>query len=180
MRRRRPLSKKLKRFLLRIRPRQKKLQGSFLHRLLGANLFAAHLWVPERKTVPKSAALGVFIGLLPLVGLQTVFSAIAAYFVKGNIPIAIVSTFISNPFTVGALILAQIKLGEKLAPSLAVSDPTQPLRVTQYFAHYGKPLLVGSLTSALVGGILAYPLGLWVWNLGEKSRLQKQQKNKTD
>ena len=163
--------------VLRLRPRQKSLRGSFLHRLLGAGLFESRLWIPRKKTFPKSVSTGVFIGMLPLVGLQSFLSVLAAYFLKANIPVTFMSTFVSNPFTVGALILAQIKLGQKLVPSLAVADPMQHLGMVKYFSLYGKPLLVGSGVTAVVGGALAYPAGIWIWKIASAARLRRLEKS---
>ncbi len=118
--------------------------------------------------------MGVFIGLLPLIGLQTLLSSFAAYFLRANIPLVIASTFISNPFTVGTILLAQIKLGEILIPSAAVFDPAKHLDMTEYFVRYGKPLLAGSAVSAMVGGLVAYPIGLWIWKAAEKAKARRK------
>jgi hypothetical protein len=58
----------------------------------------------------------------------------------------------------------QVRLGHWLAPAFAAVDSTHYDGTARYLAIYGKPLQVGSLASAAIGAIVAYPLmhGLWV------------------
>jgi uncharacterized protein (DUF2062 family) len=152
------------RYLLRVRPRPRHLHGSLLHRLLGSRLFEPALWVPSRDTLAKGVTIGTFIGLLPLVGLQILVSAILCYFLRANIAGAALATLISNPFTAAPLLWMQVRLGHWLAPAFAAVDSTHYDGTARYLAMYGKPLLVGSLASAALGAVIAYPLmhGLWV------------------
>jgi uncharacterized protein (DUF2062 family) len=73
------------RYLLRVRPRPRHLHGSFIHRLLGSRLFEPALWVPARDTLAKGVTIGIFIGLLPLIGLQIIVSVILCYLLRANI-----------------------------------------------------------------------------------------------
>jgi uncharacterized protein (DUF2062 family) len=156
------------RYLLRVRPRQRHLHGSWVHRILGARLFENALWVPTRLTLAKGVAVGMFIGLLPLIGLQILVSVILCYYLRANIAAAVLATFISNPFTAAGLLWMQVMLGHWLAPAFAAVDSTHYTGTAKYLALYGKPLLVGSLASASAGALLSYPLMHGLWLLGEK------------
>jgi uncharacterized protein (DUF2062 family) len=156
------------RYLLRVRPRQRHLHGSWVHRLLGARIFENALWVPTRMTLAKGVAIGMFIGLLPLIGLQILVSVVLCYFFRANIAAAVLTTFISNPFTAAGLLWMQVVLGHWLAPAFAAVDATHYSGTAKYLAVYGKPLLVGSLASAAVGALVSYPLMHGLWILGEK------------
>lgn len=150
-------------YLLRVRPRQRQLQGSLLHRLLGSRLFEPSLWVPRRESFAKGVAIGTFIGMLPLIGLQILVSAVLCYFMRANIAAAALATLVSNPFTAPGLIWMQLKLGHWLAPAFAGVDNTHYEGTAKFLVTYGKPLLVGSLASAALSALIAYPLmhGLW-------------------
>jgi uncharacterized protein (DUF2062 family) len=156
------------RYLLRVRPKQRHLRGSLIHRMLGKRVFEPALWVPGRHTFAKGVAIGTFIGLLPLIGLQIVVSGILCYWLRANIAAAALATFLSNPFTAAGILWMQVKLGHWLAPAFATVDSTHYSGTTKYLAVYGKPLLVGSLASAALGALIAYPLMLALWSLGER------------
>lgn len=156
------------RYLLRVRPRPRHLHGSLIHRMLGARMFEATLWVPTRETLAKGVAVGMFIGLLPLIGLQILVSVVLCYFLRANIAAAVLTTFISNPFTAAGLLWMQVKLGQWLAPAFAAVDSTHYDGTAKYLAIYGKPLLVGSLASAAACALLSYPLMHGLWILAEK------------
>lgn len=155
-------------YLLRVRPRQRQLRGSLVHRLLGSRLFEPSLWVPGRESLAKGVTIGVFIGMLPLIGLQILTSAILCYFMRGNIAAAALATLVSNPFTAPGLIWMQLKLGHWLAPAFAAVDNTHYEGTAKFLAMYGKPLLVGSLASAAVAALIAYPVMLGLWAQGER------------
>jgi uncharacterized protein (DUF2062 family) len=154
------------RYLLRVRPKQRHLHGSLIHRLLGKRIFEPALWVPARATFAKGVAVGTFIGLLPLPG-QIVISGILCYWLRANITAAALATFISNPFTTPGFLWMQLKLGHWLAPAFVAVDSTKYSGTTKYLVVYGKPLLVGSLASAALGALIAYPLMHALWVLGE-------------
>ncbi len=155
-------------YLLRVRPRQRQLRGSLVHRLLGSRLFEPSLWVPGRESLAKGVAIGTFFGMLPLIGLQILLSAALCYFMRANIAAAAFATLVSNPFTAPGLIWMQLKLGHWLAPAFAAVDDTHYEGTAKFLATYGKPLLVGSLASAAIAALIAYPLMLALWSQGER------------
>jgi uncharacterized protein (DUF2062 family) len=155
-------------YLLRVRPRQRQLHGSMLHRLLGSRLFENALWVPDQHTLAKGVAIGTFIGMLPLIGLQIIVSAVLCYFMRANIAAAALATLISNPFTAPGLVWMQLELGHWVAPAFATMDNTHYEGTARFLVSYGKPLLVGSLVSAAVSALVAYPMTLGGWFLGER------------
>jgi len=55
----------------------------------------------NRRTVAGGVAVGVFFGLLIPVG-QILGAAVAAICFKVNLPVAAMSTLVTNPFTAGA------------------------------------------------------------------------------
>jgi uncharacterized protein (DUF2062 family) len=156
------------RYLLRVRPRPRHLHGSLVHRLLGSRIFEVALWVPGRETLAKGVAIGMFIGMLPLIGLQILVSAILCYFMRANIAAAALATLVSNPFTAPGLIWMQLRLGHWIAPAFVGMDNTHYEGTTKFLVTYGKPLLVGSLVSAAVAALISYPVMHGLWALGER------------
>lgn len=164
----RPWWRKPFRYLLKVRPRPRHLHGSLVHKMLGSRIFETSLWVPDREALAKGVAVGMFIGMLPLIGLQILTSAIICYFLRANIAAAALATLVSNPFTAPGLIWAQLELGHWIAPAFVGMDNTHYEGTAKFLVAYGKPLLVGSLVSAAVCGILSYPLMHGLWALGER------------
>ena len=153
------------RYLLRVRPRRRHVHGTLIHRILGERVFHSSLWVPERDAVARGMAIGMFVGFLPVPGLQVFFSALLCYALRSNVAVAALATFVTNPFTAPAIIWAQYRLGLWLLPFLKWSSQ-EYAGAGSNFLSYGKPFLVGSLTSSVVLSLLSYPLTHWSWNVG--------------
>lgn len=70
-----------------------------------AHLLAdSRLWHLNRRTVASGVAIGVLMGFLPL-PIQMLLAATVAIIAKANVPLAIVSTWITNPFTMARFLL---------------------------------------------------------------------------
>jgi hypothetical protein len=84
-----------------------------LHRLAPV---VAHprLWHINRRGVAMGLAVGVFIGCVIPMGLQIVVAAVAVAAVRTNLPAAMPSSLITNPFTVAPVYFVAYKLGELL------------------------------------------------------------------
>ncbi len=170
----RPWWRKPLRYLLRMRPRHKHLQGSVAHKLLGSRLLEAHLWIPGRRSTALGMAVGLFVGFLPLLGLQIILSALVCFFLRSNIPTAILATMITNPFTTAGILWGQIKLGQWLAPAFSMVEHTGATGLSKYFEIYGKPLLVGSLVSAFIASLLGYLATHGVWQVVESAVIKRK------
>ncbi len=161
----RPWWRKLKQYYLRQYPSRRKLRGSFLHRVLGNRLLDSALWLPSRENVAKGVAIGLFVGMLPLMGLQILISVALCFFWRVNIPPAVVSTFVTNPITGPGIILLQYRLG------LWMSGPMNPEEVDRYagalrfLIGHGKPLMLGSMASALAFALVGYLSALVIWDI---------------
>ena len=62
----------------------------------------------------KGAALGVFCGCFPFFGFQTLLGLFLAKVAIGNVFLAVIGTWISNPFTYVPLYLINYKVGASL------------------------------------------------------------------
>lgn len=160
----------MRRFLKNWLPDHATLQREPSLRWLSDWLGHAHLWHLNRRSVAKGVAIGLFINFLPI-PLQMLWAALLAFLCRANLPIAILMTWINNPFTfipinfliyqVGAWIL-----GEKNTVSSVPSLPEWHWESIGVFAHefftwfssLGKAYLIGlpivSISSALLGYFL--------------------------
>lgn len=155
-------------------------------RWMGPALSHTRLWHFSRKGIALGVALGIFFGLLLPVA-QMPVSAAFAMLLRANLPMAVASTFVTNPVTFGpvyygAYRLGKVVLGEsaitekealhalgsaQAVPEVPEANPTWRQRMAQGILHLrmvGKPLAVGLLIVATLSGLAVYFLisGVWV------------------
>jgi hypothetical protein len=161
-------------------------------RWLGPLLDRQWLWQLNRRSVAAGVGLGVFCGFL-IPGLQIIIAALLAPFIRANLPVAVVSTMISNPFTFAPIFVLAYRfgamlLGENVDEAHAAAleaGALEPVVVEvtaisrgwgERFAAIGKPLLLGLSVFAVVGGTVSYLLTLALWRLGVVLRLRHRQR----
>ena len=124
------------------------------------------LWHINRRSSARAVAIGLFCGLIPG-PLQVVGAILACLAIRGNFPLAILSTLYTNPFTIVPLYVVAYEYGRLFfpdAPAVAEFVPIAGGSMGDWFGsliawmrELGKPLAVGLLllasTLATVGWI---------------------------
>ena len=95
----------------------------------GAFLHHPNLWHLNRHSVAGGVAIGMFSGLVPG-PFQMLAAALLCILTKVNLPVALVTTFYTNPFTIGPLYFAAYQIGRLLiggdgavtAPACVLAD----------------------------------------------------------
>ncbi len=111
---------------------------------------------PKKKAL--SIALGVFIGICPFWGFQTLLVFSLAVFLKLNKAIAFAFSNVSIPPMIPFIIYGSVHLGMFLTGeplSFSMDDLTQNLEVLQHLKTY----LVGSFALALIAAVLFGSIG---------------------
>jgi len=72
-----------------------------------------NLWGIRRRTVVPAFSLGLFVAMLPFPG-HMVAAALLALALRINIPVAIVSTWVINPLTIGPAYYLAYEVGSTL------------------------------------------------------------------
>lgn len=137
-----------------------------------------NLWHLNRRSVAGGVAAGLFAGLIP--GSNPVqFTAAALLAIAGrvNLPIAVLVTLYSNPFTIVPLYIAAFELGQLALmqsggglPPLAFGledksfDEWIPAAL-EWLATVGKPLVVGLPLLALLLAVAGYLAVDWTWRV---------------
>ena len=169
--------KRLRRYL----PDREQVAANRWLRWLGPSLLHPRLWHFSRRGVAVGVALGVFFGLLIPIA-QIPMAAGAAIVLRANLPAALGSTLVTNPFTFGPIYVLAYKagaamLGESVpadASIVAVAeeqasdtpDDRPWWRVAwDRVASLGKPLLVGLSAFAVAAGVLTYLVIMLAWRL---------------
>ena len=145
------------------------------------------LWAVEREPVARGVAIGLFFGILTPVA-QILFAAVAAIVLRANLPLAAMSTLITNPFTFPFVYYLAYSIGLYLtgggaeaSPDVALSDEIaeHTLDVTAWIpallkwaSSIGPRLALGVVTLATASAVLGYVLvhGLWSWRAWRQAR----------
>ena len=133
-------------------------------RVLGPLLARPWLWHLNRRSVAVGLATGVFIGFIIPMGLQAPIAAVVAFWVRGNLAAAILSTLVTNPFTVAPIYYMAYRLGMLLTgaePAAWSSD----LPVMARLAAVGGPWMLGLAVMGVVGAAVAYFGTHAIWRL---------------
>jgi len=121
-----------------------------------------------RSTTPAIArglAMGVFAGLFPFFGAQTLLGVSLAILVRGNKLTAALGTWISNPLTYVPIYLFNFRVGQfflgtdELSTDIDWTSTTELLQAGKLFV---ATLLVGCTVMGAIAAILAYFLSLWL------------------
>lgn len=143
---------------------------------MGPALHHPSLWHMSRRGISLGVGIGVFFGLLlPLA--QIPAAAVAAVVMRANVPVAAVSTLVSNPITFPPIYYAAYRIGHYLTderPPLPGELDALHQDLNQAFeapvpkgwwSRIGKPATVGLLILATTCGLLTYALAGWVLRL---------------
>jgi uncharacterized protein (DUF2062 family) len=103
-----------------------------------------------------SVAVGLFVGFVPLYGIQTFICLAFTVPLRLDFPLAWAATNIANPFTAPFIILLDIELGAWLADGAWITLSTHDFEIKKLGPFLARALLGGAVVGvavALVGGI---------------------------
>jgi hypothetical protein len=145
-----------------------KLDGFRSHRLLvryGAWLQHPRLWCFNRRAISGAVAIGLFAGLVPG-PFQMLVALLIAVPLRKNIPIALVTTFYTNPFTIVPLYVLAYAYGDLLMGTHAPDIRIDPLHMHwSELLALGRPLALGLLALALTLAAAGYAVVEIVWRI---------------
>lgn len=136
------------------------------HRVL-----APELWRFTRRSVPRGVALGMVTGIMIPVA-QIFFSALLALPFRANIPVASLTTFLTNPLTTPPLWAFAYWVGRKIL-HFDATVPGQPIAthvandswLNWLWSEAGPALITGLVTITIIASILGYMISAVGWRL---------------
>lgn len=135
------------------------------------------IWHFNRRAIAMGVAIGVFFGSLPIAG-QMLLAAIVSIVSKANMPISIVATWISNPFTMPFFYTANYYFGAWLLqrPSLHLKDINWSLEgLLALGGEILVPLFFGSIVIGVILAIISYISIRVLWRLHIISHIRSRQ-----
>ncbi len=138
----------------------------------GSLLQHPNLWHLNRHSVAGGVAIGMFSGLVPG-PFQMLTAALLAVPLRVNLPVALITTLYTNPFTIGPLYVAAYEIGRLLVESDGAAMSRAPdfdwsnfLAWMRAFFGWllslGKPLAIGLVVLAVglaLAGYVSVQLG---------------------
>jgi len=140
------------------------------HRFLRSDL-----WRFNRRSVPRGVALGMLAGFIVPMGGQTFVALFLALPLRANVPIAALTTFITNPFTYPFWIAIANQIGKfmlRVDAEVAANTPAKPVDgqmladVANWLGWLGREAAVtffGFVVLAVVFGAIGYLVSSFGW-----------------
>lgn len=161
-------------------PRREEMEHS---RFAGPFARRHELWRFTRRSVPRGVAIGLLVGIFALIpGVQIIGAALLCVPCRGNIPLAALMTFLSNPLTTPLILIASAYIGNRLGFHADLStlmhmvEGGASLRAwTVWFVSDAAPaVLIGLFVISTVVAAIGYVVSAlgWRWWIGHKHRLR--------
>lgn len=156
----------LRKFFRKYLPDPEAVRSSRLVAAFGAWAQHPNLWHLNRHSVSGAVAIGLFAGLVPG-PLQMLTALLLAIPLKKNLPVALIVTLYTNPFTIVPLYLLAYAYGHWLLPGERAAHVT-PFEfdwgnlagsmhgLGDWALSLGKPLAVGLVALACTLALLGY------------------------
>jgi uncharacterized protein (DUF2062 family) len=135
-------------------------------RVFGERLHDPNLWHLNRRSVAGALGAGVFTALVPFPG-QMIAAAAAAMVLRVNLPLSVVTVWITNPFTFAPIFYFTYRVGAWLLgmPQQAFTLQFSIDWLLQETGNIWLPLVVGSLFVGAVLSVIVYATVRVAWRL---------------
>ncbi len=150
-------------------PTRETFENNRVLRPIAHRVLRPELWRFHRRSVARGVALGVFVGVVVPVA-QTVFAALLSLPARANVPVAAVTTFITNPLTTPPIWAFSWWVGRGVMRALgpgrvaAAMERGGDVGWLDWALHdVGPALGVGLIVVAVVGAALGYVLASFGW-----------------
>lgn len=158
-------------------PTRESMESNRLLRPVAHRVLAPELWRFTRRSVPRGVALGTVVGFLAPVA-QTPIAALLALPARANVPVAALTTFVTNPVTTPLIWTAGYYIGrwvlrlDRHVPGQPISDAANSGWVQWLMSDAAPALAVGLLILTAVAALAGYGLSVlgWRWWIAHKWR----------
>jgi len=152
-------------------PTREQMEGNRFIKPFAHRVLKSELWRFTRRSVPRGVALGLLVGIIVPFA-QILFAALLSVSVRANVPIAALTTFVTNPVTtpliwvaaywVGSLLL-RIDAATVVAPVNTAMEQTDLQQALTWLTGATLVTAFGLVVIAVVSASLSYVLSVWVW-----------------
>lgn len=136
-----------------------------------------NLWHFNRRSVSIGIAVGLFVACMPIPG-QMVLALILAIGLRGNLALALLATWVSNPLTYAPLYYFGYKLGCSLtaSPDTITTMDWSWSHIAGNLGAIYKPLFTGCLVMGISLACVAHTLIQIIWRIRIRIRWARRRK----
>lgn len=170
-----------RRFFRKFALKRDRFQGRWFLAPFDHLLHDRRLWGITRRNVVPAFALGLFIAFLPVPG-QSFIAALGALALRINVPVAALTTLISNPLTMGPMYFLAYRVGLKV-----LSLQPQPFAFELSFVWIGdrflaiwQPLLFGCILLGSLAALTGYFALDLLWRASLADYIAAKRRRKPD
>ena len=161
-------------------PTREQMERSRWIRPFAGRVLRSELWRFTRRSVPRGVALGMLVGIIVPFA-QILFASLLCLSVRANVPVAALTTFVTNPLTTPLIWLFAYKVGSWIlqvdamtvvAPVNSAMEHSQFDDLLQWLTGATLVTAFGLVVVAIVAAAVSYlatSLG-WRWWIGRKRR----------
>lgn len=129
----------------------------------------------ERHPIAKGFAIGSFFAMMPMPW-QMIPSGVLAIVLKGNIPLALLACWITNPITHPFVIVFQLWLGEMILQSPTSLQILHDEGVWAVITHAPVPIMTGAFICGIVWSSVSFFLARFMYDLAVKMIIRSHEK----
>jgi uncharacterized protein (DUF2062 family) len=176
----------MRRSLKRLLPDHSVIHGNRWFAPFANTLLHPRLWHLNRRSAAGAVAAGLFCGLIPG-PFQMLGAAICAVIFRVNLPLAMLCTLYTNPFTIVPIYFAAFEIGKAVLGSTANFAPPPEMNdgligwlihLARWVIGMGEPLAIGLVILACLFATLGYAAMRFGWRYwlihALKKRAQKR------
>lgn len=177
----------MKHFIQHLLPKRDLIARHRWLRPFAGNLLHPFLWYLNRHSAARGVAVGLFCGLIPG-PLQMLGAAAFSIALRANLPLALITTLYTNPFTIvplyfAAFMLGNWALGDFGTPGTPFVRPPEfggmslhdwCTALLEWTAGLGKPLAIGLALLATGLALAGYFIVQGLWRLERGWRWKKR------
>ena len=159
------------RFMDRHAPSKDEVLASRWLRPFGDRVRHSELWRFTRRSVPRGVALGMLVGIIVPFG-QILFASLLCLPVRANVPVASLTTFVTNPVTTPLIWVVAYKVGSWLlqvdamtvvAPVNSAIQHSQFDDMLQWLTGATLVTAFGLVVVAVIAAALSYLATSFAW-----------------
>jgi len=170
-------------------PTREQMAGNRFIRPFAHRVLRSELWRFTRRSVPRGVALGLLVGIIVPFA-QILFAALLSVPVRANVPLAALTTFVTNPFTTPLIWIVAFWVGEWLlrvdaatlvAPVNTAIQQTDLQRFLEWLTGHLGVTAFGLVVVAVVAAAISYLLSGLAWRvfIGRKWHRRRARRRNT-
>jgi hypothetical protein len=149
-------------------PQREELARNRWLKPFGQRVLHSEFWRFTRRSVPRGVAIGMLVGIFIMIpGLQIIGSALLCIPFRGNIPVAALMTFLSNPFTTPLILTGSYFVGSSLGLGGHTAIPGREATIREWFSWLfsdaALAMVSGLFIVAVLSALICYFASILIW-----------------